>query len=235
VQKTTKNMDYNTAFKILGIRPPLDSKEVKQAYIRLAKIHHPDMGGSKESFVMLKTAYDLLSENLNYINAQNNQSQRSTSRSAAYYENKWEETAKKQAEYYRKEAELKAKRRAEYYQNNEVRYRPSERKTPKTKKGFVKAWRELNRLMLSELKKSTPGKDIGGMLERKLEVFRKDVCPIKDEWFLGALDGLLYRKKDDKQMKRYFDMMMYIAPEANTRHQWAQKYFELEFGHKFPG
>lgn len=228
-------MDYNTAFKILGIKPPIGQKEVKKAYLSQAKIHHPDMGGSKERFVMIKTAYDLLSENLNYINAQNNQSQRSTSRSAAYYENKWEETAKKQAEYYRKEAELKAKRRAEYYQNNEVRYRPSERKTPKTKKGFVKVWRELNRLMLSELKKSTPGKDIGGMLERKLEIFRKDVCPIKDEWFLGALDGLFYREKGDKQMKRYFNMMMYIAPEANTRHQWAQKYFELEFGHKFPG
>ena len=234
-------MDYNTAFKTLGIKPPIDQKEIKKAYISQAKIHHPDMGGNKEKFVMIKTAYDLLSENLSYINEQNNQSHRS--RSGAYYQTVSADELKDFFNNFvgrptaaEKEWEEITKKQTEYYQNNEVRYKPSEkRKTPKTKKEFVKVWRELHRLVLSELRKSTPGKDIGEMLERKLEIFSNDVCPIKDEWFLGALKGQLYREKGDRQMKRYFDMMMYIAPKANTRHQWAQKYFELEFGHKFPG
>jgi len=45
-------------FEILNIRPQASEQEIKNAYKALARIHHPDSGGSKEDFVRLKNAFD---------------------------------------------------------------------------------------------------------------------------------------------------------------------------------
>ena len=50
------------ALLILGIKSGASDRVLKSAYRKLAKIHHPDKGGTKEEFVILKQAYDLLVE-----------------------------------------------------------------------------------------------------------------------------------------------------------------------------
>lgn len=52
-------VDY---YRVLGIQYGATKEEIKSAYRRLAKIHHPDAGGSNEDFVRLKEAYDVLSD-----------------------------------------------------------------------------------------------------------------------------------------------------------------------------
>jgi hypothetical protein len=47
-------------YVVLGIPHTISGKDIKAAFKRLAKIHHPDTGGSAENFMRLKTAYDSL-------------------------------------------------------------------------------------------------------------------------------------------------------------------------------
>jgi len=46
-------------FAILGIKQTASLKEVKSAYKKLAKIHHPDCGGDAIKFIEIKQAFDL--------------------------------------------------------------------------------------------------------------------------------------------------------------------------------
>jgi curved DNA-binding protein CbpA len=51
-------------YQILEIKPNATSKEIKSAYLRLAKIYHPDKNSDKDTtkeFVKIKSAYDILS------------------------------------------------------------------------------------------------------------------------------------------------------------------------------
>ena len=48
----------NEWFEVLNVRPQATEQEIKNAYKSLAKIYHPDNGGSKELFVRLKEAYE---------------------------------------------------------------------------------------------------------------------------------------------------------------------------------
>lgn len=52
------NEDY---YKILEIQYPSSQKEIKNAYHKLAKKEHPDMGGSIEKMQRINRAYDILS------------------------------------------------------------------------------------------------------------------------------------------------------------------------------
>lgn len=47
-------------YQILGIKEYASEVEVKQAYKRLVKIHHPDKGGETEKFVEIQKAYQEL-------------------------------------------------------------------------------------------------------------------------------------------------------------------------------
>jgi curved DNA-binding protein CbpA len=53
-------MDASSARRILGLSPGASEDEVKRAYRRLARQHHPDVGGDEEAFVRIQQAYDLL-------------------------------------------------------------------------------------------------------------------------------------------------------------------------------
>jgi len=47
------------ALLLLGISPPYSETDVTRAYKRLARIAHPDAGGSHEEFIRLKNARDV--------------------------------------------------------------------------------------------------------------------------------------------------------------------------------
>ena len=49
-------------YDILGVHKNSTPEEIKAAYRNLAKIHHPDKGGSKEEFSRIQMAYDVLSD-----------------------------------------------------------------------------------------------------------------------------------------------------------------------------
>jgi hypothetical protein len=44
--------------EILGVRENASKSDIMNAYRSLAKIHHPDVGGSKEMFLKLRKAYE---------------------------------------------------------------------------------------------------------------------------------------------------------------------------------
>jgi DnaJ-class molecular chaperone len=56
--KLNEEMDY---YKILGIKSDCNENEIKQAYIKLAKLHHPDVDKSKNA----NTKFSLISEGKN--------------------------------------------------------------------------------------------------------------------------------------------------------------------------
>jgi len=45
------------AYKILGVSPECTTKELRTAFVALAKVHHPDAGGSAEAFRTINDAY----------------------------------------------------------------------------------------------------------------------------------------------------------------------------------
>lgn len=48
------------AYRVLGVRPPFSADELKSAYRKAAKKHHPDRGGNATDFTRAKDAFDLL-------------------------------------------------------------------------------------------------------------------------------------------------------------------------------
>lgn len=61
-------------YKILGINQNASEEEIKQAYRKLARTHHPDKGGDKDKFQKIQEAYEMLTnpdKKINYNNHQN--------------------------------------------------------------------------------------------------------------------------------------------------------------------
>ena len=58
---TARPSDPRTAaLRLLGLEPGASLAAIKRAYRRLAKAHHPDLGGDVEAFHRLDAAYRLL-------------------------------------------------------------------------------------------------------------------------------------------------------------------------------
>jgi len=58
-------MDY---YSILGVERTATSDEIRSAYKKLAKEHHPDLGGDPEQFKRINQAYSVLSDSKNRSN-----------------------------------------------------------------------------------------------------------------------------------------------------------------------
>lgn len=66
--------DKRTYYDILGIKEGCSQKEVKEAYINLSKIHHPDKSHSKaedQEFKKILEAYNCLSKSHSRVNYDN--------------------------------------------------------------------------------------------------------------------------------------------------------------------
>lgn len=50
-------------YKVLGIAENASSEDIKQAYLKLARQYHPDIGGDATKFKEAQSAYDILSNN----------------------------------------------------------------------------------------------------------------------------------------------------------------------------
>jgi len=49
-------------YEILGVDPKAPITAIRAAYMRLAKVHHPDKGGSEQKFQQLQLAYNVLKD-----------------------------------------------------------------------------------------------------------------------------------------------------------------------------
>jgi len=57
-----RNVDTTRLYKVLGIKKNASAGEIKKAYRRLAREHHPDKGGSPEKFKEVTKAHEILSD-----------------------------------------------------------------------------------------------------------------------------------------------------------------------------
>ena len=60
-------------YQILKVHPSAKLEEIKQAYRKLVKIHHPDKGGDSEIMLEVNSAWEILKKkhkdlNLNQVN-----------------------------------------------------------------------------------------------------------------------------------------------------------------------
>ncbi|MGB5325905.1 MAG: DnaJ domain-containing protein, partial [Pseudomonadales bacterium] len=56
-------MEFKDYYKILGVQPEADAKEIKTAYRKLARKYHPDMNpdaGAEDKFKEVAEAYEVL-------------------------------------------------------------------------------------------------------------------------------------------------------------------------------
>lgn len=68
-------MIMSNYYNILGISKSASDEEIKNAYRKLARTHHPDKGGDKHKFQQIQEAYEILSDptkRQNYDNPQGN-------------------------------------------------------------------------------------------------------------------------------------------------------------------
>jgi len=53
--------DPHADYKLLGVSPKASPAEIRRAYYKLAKVHHPDQGGDVKKFLALMEAYQRVS------------------------------------------------------------------------------------------------------------------------------------------------------------------------------
>ena len=59
-------------YEILGLEKGCSKENIKSSYIKLAKKHHPDKGGSEAIFKLIAEAYNILSDRKKRLNYDNN-------------------------------------------------------------------------------------------------------------------------------------------------------------------
>ena len=57
-----KDVDTEKLYSTLEVSKDCNAKEIKRAYFRLSKIHHPDKGGDEHMFKEIAAAYEILSD-----------------------------------------------------------------------------------------------------------------------------------------------------------------------------
>jgi DnaJ homolog subfamily A member 2 len=60
--RSNEPVDTNKLYETLEIDKNATPKEIKKAYFRLSKLHHPDKGGEEHKFKEISAAYEILSD-----------------------------------------------------------------------------------------------------------------------------------------------------------------------------
>jgi curved DNA-binding protein CbpA len=55
-------MPANDPYQVLGALSTAPDREIKEAYRKLARTHHPDVGGDPEEFKKIQEAYSLIGD-----------------------------------------------------------------------------------------------------------------------------------------------------------------------------
>lgn len=55
-------MEMKAAYEVLGVTPDATEREVRVAYQKLARTHHPDKGGDKDTFSQISNAYMVITQ-----------------------------------------------------------------------------------------------------------------------------------------------------------------------------
>lgn len=63
---TSYTYTVNGALSLLNLTANSTTDEIKSVYRKLAKVHHPDRGGSKDNFLKLNAAYETLKKHYNF-------------------------------------------------------------------------------------------------------------------------------------------------------------------------
>jgi len=61
-RRPTKDVDTKQLYDALGLSKDCDEKELRRAYLKLSKTHHPDRGGEEKKFKEINTAYNTLKD-----------------------------------------------------------------------------------------------------------------------------------------------------------------------------
>lgn len=57
-------MVYKDPYKVLGSERGDSTESIKKRYLKLSRQHHPDLGGSHETYVEIQQAYQLITNDL---------------------------------------------------------------------------------------------------------------------------------------------------------------------------
>lgn len=61
-RQSDEPIDNESYYKELGVSKSASAGEIKKAYHKLSRIHHPDKGGDEEKFKLIQEAFDCLSD-----------------------------------------------------------------------------------------------------------------------------------------------------------------------------
>jgi len=61
-RRPQKDVDTSQLYDTLGLSKDCDEKELRRAYLKLSKTHHPDRGGDEKKFKEINTAYNTLKD-----------------------------------------------------------------------------------------------------------------------------------------------------------------------------
>ncbi|MBT6843493.1 MAG: DnaJ domain-containing protein [Candidatus Melainabacteria bacterium] len=136
-------MDFKDYYKMLGINKDSDEKEVKSAFKKLAKQHHPDAStGSEEQFKKINEAYEVLKDKnkksrYDYIYSNMKQTNPFDSKSQTFKQQKMYSNYNSFADFYKqKEQELREKQTKDKGQKQEKRTRTSSSNSKENKSDF---------------------------------------------------------------------------------------------------
>jgi hypothetical protein len=104
-------MTVENAYRLLNLKGPCSIEDVNKSFKTLAKIHHPDKGGSEKNFKILLEAKETLLKRGNISFSSNGRTYPNSQYDQAVDEaiKKWAREARESLEKLEKEAELRAK------------------------------------------------------------------------------------------------------------------------------
>ncbi len=62
MRQPSANVDTTKLYETLGVEKGCSESEIKKAYRKLSRLHHPDKGGDEHKFKEINAAYEILSD-----------------------------------------------------------------------------------------------------------------------------------------------------------------------------